>query len=192
MARINLLPWRETQRQARQRSFISLLIAVALITGGLVFGAFQIMNSLIDGQESRNSFLRDQIAELDREIAEIQGLERQRDELISRKNVIQSLQENRSLMVHLFNQVAQTVPEGITLNSIRQAGNVLTIVGTTESESRVSDYMRRIEGAAWLHNPRLQIIQMEGRDQRPDQPFRFQLRADIRSPRQADQGEEVS
>lgn len=123
MARINLLPWRETQRQERQRNFIGLLIVVGVVAAGLVFAGNQTMNNIIDGQEARNNFLRGEIRTLDREIARIQELEQTRDSLISRKNVIERLQENRSLMVHLFNQIAQTVPEGITLNSVRQTGS---------------------------------------------------------------------
>lgn len=187
MAKINLLPWREAQRQERQRNFIVLLAAVALLAGGLVLLANHGMNAVIAGQEARNNFLRGEIRALDRQIAEIQNLERTRDSLVSRKNVIERLQENRSLMVHLFNQVAQTVPEGITLNSVRQTGAELVIVGTTESESRVSDYMRRIEAATWLHSPQLRIIQVQAREQNPDQPFRFELRAQVRSPRQLEQ-----
>lgn len=187
MARINLLPWREAQRQERQRNFLTMLVGVALLSAGLVFLANQGMNALIAGQEGRNNFLRAEIGKLDREIAEIQELERTRDNLISRKNVIERLQENRSLMVHLFNQIAQTVPEGITLNSVRQVGNVLTLVGTSESESRVSDYMRRIESAEWLRSPELRILQIQGREQSPDQPFRFELRAEIGSPRQVEE-----
>lgn len=184
MARINLLPWRETQRQERQRNFVVSLLVAAVIAAGLVFAANQTMNSIIEGQEARNNFLRAEIRALDREIDRIQDLERTRDGLISRKNVIERLQENRSLMVHLFNQIAQTVPEGITLNSVRQTGTDLTIVGTTESETRVSEYMRRIEAAAWLHDPQLRIIQIQDRDARPDQPFRFELRARVSSPRE--------
>lgn len=187
MARINLLPWREEQRQDRQRKFITLLILVAIVSGGIVFLANQGMNALISGQEARSNFLRGEIRALDRQIAEIETLEQTRDNLISRKNVIERLQENRSLMVHLFNQIAQTVPEGITLTSVRQTGTELTIVGTTESESRVSDYMRRIEAATWVHSPQLRIIQLQSREQNPEQPFRFEMRAQVRSPRQAEE-----
>ncbi|TVS12686.1 MAG: pilus assembly protein PilN [Wenzhouxiangella sp.] len=183
MSRINLLPWRETQRQERQRNFVILVAVVAVAAAGAVFGANQWMGGIIDGQEARNNFLRSEIRSLDREIAQIEDLERTRDNLVSRKNVIERLQANRSLMVHLFNQIAQTVPEGITLNSVRQTGSDLTIIGTTESETRVSEYMRRIENADWLRNPELRIIQVEARDRRPDQPFRFELRAQIGSPR---------
>lgn len=182
MAKINLLPWRETRRQARQRSFFVQLFGVAVIAAGLVILGNQTMNNLITSQEARNDFLRSEIRALDREIAQIEDLERTRDSLISRKNVIERLQENRSLMIHIFNQIAQTVPEGITLNSVRQTGSDLTIVGTTESETRVSEYMRRIETATWLHNPQLRIIQVHERERRPDQPFRFELQAQVGSP----------
>lgn len=185
MARINLLPWRETQRQERQRNFLVMLVVVAVLAAGAVFAGNQTMNSIIEGQEARNQFLRGEIRNLDREITRIEDLERTRDGLISRKNVIERLQENRSLMVHLFNQIAQTVPEGITLNTVRQTGTSLTIVGTTESETRVSEYMRRIDAATWLRNPELRIIQIEGRDRQMDQPFRFELRAQVGSPRLA-------
>ncbi len=183
MSRINLLPWRETQRQERQRNFLVLMVVVAVAAAGAVFAVNQWVGGIVDAQEARNNFLRAEIRALDRQIAEIEDLERTRDGLISRKNVIERLQENRSLMVHLFNQIAQTVPEGITLNSVRQTGSDLTIIGTTESETRVSEYMRRIERADWLRNPELRIIQVEARDARPDQPFRFELRAQIGSPR---------
>lgn len=185
MARINLLPWRETQRQERQRNFVVMLVVTAALAAGAVFAGNQAMNSIIQGQEARNQFLRNEIRSLDRDITRIADLERTRDSLISRKNVIERLQENRSLMVHLFNQIAQTVPEGITLNSVRQTGSQLTIVGTTESETRVSEYMRSIQSATWLRSPELRIIQIEGRDRQVDQPFRFELRAQVGSPRQA-------
>ncbi|HMA98207.1 MAG TPA: PilN domain-containing protein, partial [Wenzhouxiangella sp.] len=110
-----------------------------------------------------------------------------RDNLISRKNVIERLQGNRSLMVHLFNQIAQTVPEGITLTNVRQSGAELTLNGTSQSESRVSDYIRQIESATWLADPTLRIIEADESDERPDQPFVFELRAQVRSPDQQEE-----
>jgi type IV pilus assembly protein PilN len=87
-------------------------------------------------------------------------------------------------MVHLFNQIAQTVPEGITLTNVRQSGSELTLNGTSQSETRVSDYIRQIEQATWLTNPTLRIIQADQSDERPDQPFRFELRAQVQTPGQ--------
>lgn len=184
MAKINLLPWRENLRQQRQQMFLATLIATALAAAAVVFLANQAMNSLIDGQENRNDYLRGEIRKLEDDIREIENLEQVRNSLLARKEVIERLQANRSLMVHLFNQLAQTVPEGITLDSVRQSSSELTISGTSESETRVSEYMRAMEsaGAAWLHNPRLRIVEQNERQDRPGQPYRFELQVRIASP----------
>jgi len=184
MAKINLLPWRENLRQQGQQMFLATLIATALAAAAVVFLANQAMNSLIDGQENRNDYLRAEIRKLEDDIREIENLEQVRNSLLARKEVIERLQANRSLMVHLFNQLAQTVPEGITLDSVRQASSELTISGTSESETRVSEYMRAMESAraAWLHNPRLRIVEQNERQDRPGQPSRFELQVRIASP----------
>jgi type IV pilus assembly protein PilN len=187
MAKVNLLPWREAQRQQRQRNFLLILAATAVLAVGAVLVANQVVNNLMADQESRNNYLRSEVRKLDREIERIEELEEVRDSLISRKNVIERLQGNRSLMVHLFNQIAQTVPEGITLTNVRQSGSELTLNGTSQSESRVSDYIRQIEGATWLTNPTLWIIQADESDDRPDQPFVFELRAQVQSPDQQEE-----
>jgi type IV pilus assembly protein PilN len=187
MAKVNLLPWREAQRQQRQKNFIGLLGAVAAFAVFAVVAANQVMNSRIDDQDNRNDFLRAEVRKLDREIERIEELELVRDNLISRKNVIERLQGNRSLMVHLFNQIAQTVPEGITLTNVRQSGSELTLNGTSQSESRVSDYIRQIESASWLADPTLRIIEANESEERPDQPFIFELRAQVQSPDRQDE-----
>ena len=188
MARINLLPWRENLRQERQRNFMIALGATALVAVVLVFLGSHLVERQIDGQDARNRYLESEIRELDRDIATIENLERTRDNLLARKNVIERLQENRSMMVHLFNSLAQTVPEGIRLTSVRQAGEELTIEGTTQSETRVSDYMRNIESAEWLHEPDLQIIEVMGGDgEGGGERFTFELRARVASPNAVEQ-----
>jgi len=188
MARINLLPWRENLRQERQRNFMIALGATALVAVVLVFLGSHLVERQIDGQDARNRYLESEIRELDRDIATIENLERTRDNLLARKNVIERLQENRSMMVHLFNSLAQTVPEGIRLTSVRQAGEELTIEGTTQSETRVSDYMRNIESAEWLHEPDLQIIEvMDGDGEGGGERFTFELRARVASPNAVEQ-----
>ncbi len=187
MAKVNLLPWREAQRQQRQKNFLVMLGVIAALAVGAVLAANQVMNNLIDDQDGRNAFLRAEVRKLDQEIERIEELEQVRDNLISRKNVIERLQGNRSLMVHLFNQIAQTVPEGITLTNVRQSGAELTLNGTSQSESRVSDYIRQIESATWLADPTLRIIEADESDERPDQPFVFELRAQVRSPDQQEE-----
>lgn len=187
MARINLLPWRENLRQERQRNFIIMLVTAAVVALLLVFLGSHLMNRQISAQEARNGYLQDEIRQLDRDIQRIEELERTRDNMLARKNVIERLQENRSMTVHLFNYLSQTVPDGIRLTSVRQAGEELTILGTSQSETRVSDYMRNIEGAEWLHNPRLRIVEARGESDQPDQPYRFELQARIASPAAANE-----
>lgn len=182
MARINLLPWRENRRQERQRNFMIALVATAVLAVLLVFLGGHLVQRQIDAQESRNDYLRGEISTLDDQIRQIERLEERRDNLLARKNVIERLQENRSMMVHLFNYMAQTVPEGIRLSSVRQVGEELTIQGTTQSETRVSDYMRNIESADWLHQPVLRIIEAIPGEENTAQPFRFELRARVASP----------
>lgn len=182
MAKINLLPWRENLRQQRQQMFLVLLGLTALAAVALIFVGNYAMNSQISGQENRNDYLRAEIRKLENDIRRIEQLEQVRDNLIARKNVIERLQANRSLMVHLFNQMAQTVPEGITLDSVRQANSELTITGSSESETRVSEYMRQMEAAEWLHEPRLSIVEQRERQDRPGQSYRFELRVRIASP----------
>ncbi len=187
MAKINLLPWRENLRQQRQKNFLASLAVAAIAAVAVVLLANMGINNQISGQENRNNYLRGEIRKLDSAITRIERLERTRDDLIARKNVIERLQSNRSLMVHLFNQLAQTVPEGITLNSVRQAGAQLTIIGTSESETRVSEYMRNIESAEWLHSPTLRIVVRTDSADRPGQPHRFELTARVAAPGQEDE-----
>lgn len=188
MARINLLPWRENLRQERQRNFMIALAATAALAVLLVFLGSHLVERQIDGQEARNRYLENEIRKLDRDIASIEKLEATRDNLLARKNVIERLQENRSMMVHLFNSLAQTVPEGIRLTAVQQSGEQLTIEGTTQSESSVSDYMLQIESAEWLHEPDLRIIEaIDEEEGGGAEPFRFELRARVASPNAVEQ-----
>lgn len=182
MAKINLLPWRENLRQQRQQMFLVFLGATAAAAVLLVFLANYAMNSMITGQENRNDYLRAEIRKLENDIRRIEDLEQVRDNLVARKEVIERLQANRSMTVHLFNQLARTVPEGVTLDSVRQASSEVTVEGTSESETRVSEFMRAMESAEWLHEPRLRIVEQNRRQDRPGQPYRFELKVRIASP----------
>lgn len=182
MAKINLLPWRENLRQQRQKNFMISLGVAVLVAAGLVMMANHLMNVQIAGQDARNNFLRAEIRSLDRDIQRIEQLEQVRESLISRKEVIERLQSNRTATVHLFNQLARTVPEGITLNSVRQTQERLTVLGTSESETRVSEYMRNIEAAPWMSDPQLRIVERSPSGDRPAQPYRFELSARIAPP----------
>jgi len=189
MAKINLLPWRENLRKQRQKNFMAALVGTLALAAVVVFGFNYLMNQQISGQQARNDYLRAEIRKLERDIERIEELEVVRDNLIARKDVIENLQSSRNLMVHLFNQLAQTVPEGITLSAVQQNDQILVIEGTSESESRVSDYMRNVESADWMSQTSLDIVERVGEEERPGQPHRFEIRTRIAPPSANDDGE---
>lgn len=190
MYTLNLLPWRQQRRRERQRRFIAILGLTAVGAGLLVLLGSAWMSAQVSGQESRNAYLQNEIRKLDQQITEIETLENERDRLLSRKTVIEELQVSRTLMVHLFDQLSRTVPEGLRLTKVGQQGQVLTLEGLTQSNARVSSYLRNLEGSGWLHNPELVIIETDERDGTPDQPYLFRVRSRLASPQQIEQAEE--
>ncbi|KLI99627.1 PilN domain-containing protein [Luteimonas sp. FCS-9] len=180
MARINLLPWRAERRRQRQKEFV--YMAVLAVAAGIVLWLLVNMyyNAQLDGQRERNAFLQQQIAELDREIVEIDALDRQRARLLARKAVIEELQGNRSQMVHLFDQLVRTIPDGVLLTSLKQEGQQLTLEGRAQSNARVSTYMRALDGSGWMTSPQLAVI--EARDGVPGLPYAFTLNVQLSTP----------
>lgn len=159
MARINLLPWREERRRERTRQFLIMLGVAAALAVLVTFGGKLFMDNWLDYQEGRNAYLESEIAEMDKKIREIERLEETRSRLLARKEIIEELQRNRSQMVHLFDELARTIPDGVYLTSVRQSGSRLTLNGVAESSARVSAYMRNIEDSDWLAKPELQVIE---------------------------------
>ena len=174
MARINLLPWRAERRRQRQKEFIGMLGASAVLAVLLAFLIVSYYGAQIEGQNERNAFLRDQIAQVDTRIKEIEALDQKKAKLLARKEVIEQLQANRSQMVHLFDSLVRTIPDGVVLTSIRQEGEVLRLEGRAQSNARVSTYMRMLETSGWMSRPELEII--EARPGAPGLPFVFNLR----------------
>lgn len=184
-ARINLLPWRAKRRKQREREFFMLLGAAAAIGVLLVLAGIAFYSARIDGQQGRNDYLRTEIAKLEEQIVEIEGLEERRRQLIARKDVIERLQANRTRMVHLFDELVRTIPEGVRLSAIKQSGNDLTLEGFAQSQARVSNYMRRLDESEWLTRPDLSIIEAKGED--AGSRFAFTLRVVMTQPGAAEQ-----
>ena len=182
MRRINLLPWRDELRQERQRNFMIVLIVIALVAAGAVFAVNRYFEARIDYQNSRNLYLQNEITKLDRQIARIATLEETRANLLERKRVIENLQANRTLMVRLFDQLVRTVPSGIRLLNVQQAGNQLTITGTSQSSARVSTYLRNLESSLILHDPRLQIVESEVEETDSQMPYGFSVSVTLAPP----------
>ena len=159
MAHINLLPWREEQRQEQTRQFATLAVLSMVLTGATVFMVHMALDNQINHQQYRNTLLQEEIKTLNASLKQIEALEETKEQLLSRMDIIQSLQQQRPQIVHLFDDFVRTVPEGIYLTNIKQQGEQLTIKGIAESNGRVSAYMRNIDGSDWMATPKLKVIQ---------------------------------
>ena len=188
MARINLLPWREERRKARQKEF-GVMLALAALAGVLVaFLIFSFYKGQISGQNARNEYLRGEITKVDEQIKEIDALDQKKSKLLARKEVIEQLQANRSQMVHLFDSLVRTIPEGVALTAIKQEGEILTLSGRSQSNARVSTYMRNLESSGWMTNPDLNVI--EAKEGNPGLPYEFTLKVKLANPNAPKDGEE--
>jgi len=183
MAKINLLPWRAARRKQRQQEFLTLLgfAAVAAIVLSLLIVMYY--SGQIDGQTARNQYLTDQIAIVDKQIDEIKELDKKKEGLLRRKKVIEDLQSNRSMNVHLFDELVRTIPDGVRLSSLNQNGNQLSLEGYAQSNARVSTYMRNLQATGWLVKPVLSIIQVAGSDK--GLPYKFDLTVTLQNPNDA-------
>ncbi|WP_313054198.1 PilN domain-containing protein [Stenotrophomonas cyclobalanopsidis] len=159
MARINLLPWRAERRKQRQREFGVMLGMAAL--GGLLLSLliWFYYDMQVSGQQERNAYLQTEIEKVKKQNEEIKRLDEQKSRLLARKAVIEQLQAKRSQMVHLFDALVRTIPDGVVLTALTQDGDMLTLEGRTQSNARVSAYMRNLEVSGWMTNPELSIIE---------------------------------
>lgn len=159
MARINLRPWREERRAEKQREFLVTLAAVAIVGLLFIFAHNWIIGTGIKAQQDRNNYLSGEIASLERKIQEIDELKKKRDQLIDRMRVIQELQGNRPVIVHMFDEIVRSLPDGIYYTSLVRKGEALSIKGRAESNNRISSLMRRLDGSKWFTDPNLTAVQ---------------------------------
>ncbi len=183
MPRINLLPWREELKKEQQKAFGITAGIVVAIGAVVVYGAMTMVDGMIQHQRDRNAYLEQEIKALDRRIAEIRELEQRKNALLARMNVIEQLQASRPEIVHLFDELVRTLPDGVFLSSIEQRGSNLTINGVAQSSARVSGYMRAIEASEYLAINRLDLIQSVMQDR--DRAQQFVLQAKQVSPNAA-------
>jgi type IV pilus assembly protein PilN len=155
MVRINLLPHREQRRQARQRQFVSMAIGLAILGIAVVGLGHVVIAAWIDNQNQRNKLLTTEIAKLDEQIKEIDRLRDQTQALLARKQIVETLQANRTEAVHLLDQLVRQLPDGVYLKSVKQQGGRVTLIGYAQSNARVSTLMRNVESSPWLTSPDL-------------------------------------
>jgi type IV pilus assembly protein PilN len=177
MPRINLLPWREQERKVRRREFAVALGGAAIAAIIFVGGGKLLYASWTDAQNAKNNLLKKEIQKLDSQIADIQSLEQQKARLVARMEIIERLQRKRPEIVHLFDDMVKTVPEGIYLTSIKQSGKKLEIHGIAQSSTRVSTFLRNVDSSTWMDNPALQVV--EAAPSSPTGGYSFTLTSDV-------------
>jgi type IV pilus assembly protein PilN len=161
MPRINLLPWRDEQRRERQTQFWIAMGGALLAAFVLAFAWYLMFSSMIDGQQRRNDRLRVEIKKLDKQIEEINSLETSKQNFIARMQIIEKLQQSRPEIVHIFDEIVKTLPDGAYLTSIKQTDQRFKFDGIAQSSTRVSAFMRNIDSSEWLKNPELQVVQAD-------------------------------
>jgi len=187
MPRINLLPWREEDRKRRQREFLvamgGSLVAGIIVVVTVIFAFSQ----MIGTQRDRNARLTEEIAVLDKSISEIDGLERQKERLLARMEIIEQLQGSRPEVVHLFDEMTRQIPEGVYLTGLKQTGSQVELKGVAQSSTRVSALMRNIDGSEWFADPDVQKV--ETTDKGPARQAEFTLA--LKQIRMDGEGEEI-
>lgn len=158
MAHINLLPWREQAEKAKQRKFITLLSVVAFISFLIIFLFSQFYQLLIEGQQTRNQYLTNEIAVLDDRIAKIKTLKEKKRELEKRTIVIEELQQSRNVGTQVLNEIAKVVPTGIYLTRMEKQGDSLQLIGKSESNNHLANMIREIEASVLFSNVSLESI----------------------------------
>ncbi len=188
MAQINLLPWREERRQELKREFLATIAFVVIFAAGVVLLADRVVNGQIDHQRSRNTYLQENIRELDKAVAEIRELQKRRNQLIDRMRVIQELQGTRPLIVRVLDQLVRTIPDGVFYTNLNTSNRRIAINGVAESNNRVSSLMRRLDASDWLSRPNLDKV--TAAPEFGDQANRFNLTVNVTAPKTTEEGEQ--
>lgn len=175
MARINLLPWREQQREERKKRFLLSLVGVLIAGVGATLVADQYLSSAISHQNTRNQYIKTEIVQLDARIKEISELKARRKQLLERMKIIQDLQGNRPIIGRIFDQLARTLPDGVYFNEVKMTDKLISISGVADSNNRVSDLLRNLEASDWLDAPNLTEVKANGAAGSSDQSNAFQL-----------------
>jgi type IV pilus assembly protein PilN len=180
MATINLLPWREEHRQLKKREFLNIVLMVLVFAAVVSFAWDRVVNAQIDNQTSRNQLLTDRIAELEKQVKEIEELKERKRQMLDRMAVIQSLQSNRPDIVKVFDELVRAMPQGVYLGEFTRKGLDASIVGFAESNNRVSSLMRNLDASYKFTDPNL--TKVEADDNLGEQGNRFEMRVKLTEP----------
>lgn len=192
MPHINLLPWRDELRKRREKEFIITAVIAALMMGGVVLGVHLHYESRIAYQNQRNFFIETEISTLDKKIKEIDNLKKERDSLIARTKVIQDLQAGRPEIVHVFDELVTTLPDGVYYTKVAQKGRALNLHGVAQSNARVSSLMRSLNTSTWFENPSLVEITADLHKDTSVRLSKFNLNVSQAKKKKQDEGQEGS
>jgi len=173
--RINLLDWRAARRARRKKEFLSLVGLGLIASAALVGLGYVTVSNSIENQQARNQYLNKEITELDKQIKEIQELEKVRADLVARMHVIEQLQQSRAASVHFFDELVNTIPEGVFLTSVRQSEQRVTIEGVAESSGRISAYLKNLDSSPWFKSPKLVVIKTSEKNKQRNSEFTLEV-----------------
>jgi len=175
MTKINLLDWRTARRQQRKQQFTLLIGATFLASALIVAIAYFAMDAAISHQQERNKILQTEITALDKQIKEIQELQKVKANLLARMRVIEQLQQSRSATVHFFDEIINTLPDGVYLTGIKQSGGEVTLDGIAESNGRISAYMKNLDSSPWFKDPKLVVIRTSDKNRLRSSEFQLKV-----------------
>lgn len=190
MAHINLLPWRERLREERRREFLTIMVGFVIIAGGLIFLVGRYFTGEINMQQARNDFIRAEIALLDAQVAEINQLRQQKEDIRARMNVITDLQGTRPVIVRIFDEMVRTLPDGVFYEEVQRTDNVIAVEGIAESYARITELMRNLDDSEWFEATDLsEFSVIESAETAMSASISFSLTLNIELPSQADSDE---
>ena len=174
---INLIPWRESDRIRRKKYFIVSLVAGLVFAGIAVLGMQYVFNDWLDAQKSRNNYLQKEISLLSKRVADIDKLKKEQKSILDRVKVIEKLQQKRPLVVHIFTELARIIPDGIYITDLQKRGNIINLVGKSDSNNQLSRFMRVINQADWLQKATL--VEIKTHDSQLQRFSDFKLEIDV-------------
>lgn len=178
--RINLLPWREIRRREQDRQLLSVSIGTWIFMALLVFYAQWYMSDQISHQQNRNNYVKSEIGKLEKEIEEIEELQKRKEALLARMEIIQQLQRDRTQIVHVFDDLVRKLPKGVYLTELRKRKNAITLTGFAQSNARVSALMQNLDSSDWFTNPSLDVINAQAQGEGRISKFTLKVREQSR------------
>ena len=161
MAHINLLPWREGRRAEHKKNYLTLLAAFALIAISLMFVAGNVLDKMTDNQNYRNEFIEQQTALLDAQIKQIKNIKKDKEAIELRMALIEQLESSRNAVPIVLDELVRLVPNGLSFRSFSRQDNLIEILGVSESNNRLADFMRRLQDSTVFSSGELSSIKAD-------------------------------